>query len=460
MLATKSKQISKLWLPIIFILQWILVAGLNFLAPLFDDDLYMAQRYSSFAPIIDAAKYEYYNWNGRSIGQTIFRSLLNIPWPMYKILNALVFCILTFLILLYTSKNWRQLSPLRYMGIIAASWLFFPAFGQTILWAAGSGNYLWTTVLILAMGLPYLVRTFDIQTFTDKHRVNGWLKALFILPLGLLAGWSNENTSGGLIMAILLMLLYQLIFAKNKPAIWEYTGLMATVFGFLMLITAPGNAVRTAATLGASYQKISIVTRTLTGIKNVTVSLGKLHYPLLIAIVVAVILLHTLWYNKDRMLKMYLWLLCGFATLYVLAVSPLGADGGRSFFGGIVFLIIGIFSSIPDRIDLATSDQRSRLTVLIVQDLFILLAIVAFIPGFKDLYQSSSALRTRYTYIQKEVKAGHTHLKVPPLYYYPHTKYAVNYDSQDLTTNPKEFPNDGYIVYFKGLKSIVIDRSK
>ncbi|MFD1671010.1 DUF6056 family protein [Agrilactobacillus yilanensis] len=443
------------WIGIIFGLEFLLVGLMNYITPLYEDDFYMVNNHYSLRAFIDAAKYDYFNWNGRVVGQTLFRGFMNVPLPLFKILNIFMFCLLTFLILLYSSKNWRKLSPVKYLAIIAASWLFLPAFGQTVLWAAGTFNYLWTTVIILSLALPFVVTAFDIQTFSDKTRVNRYVKAILIIFLGVLAGWSNENTSGGLIMALVLMMLYQKFIAKKNWRLWQWTGLIGAIIGFLALITANGNKVRTAATASKSYLQMSLFERLSKGIDTVSDAISSLHMPLVFILLAAAVIMHVLWFENQRAVRAYLWALCGFATLYALALSPTGADGGRAFFGGIVFLLIALFSSIPDNFEISenTTLKVSYLALMA----FVVTALFNFYPGFSDMYHANAALKTRYTYIEEMVQKGHTKLKVPPLYYYPKTKYAINYDSQELGKNTKIFPNSGYVHYFKGLKSIVID---
>ncbi|MCD2256613.1 hypothetical protein FHQ08_07755 [Lactobacillus sp. CC-MHH1034] len=454
---TTAKRFKQKWIYLIFILSFGLMGALNFLTPLYDDDLYMYHRYHSFWSILDVANYEYHNWNGRAVGQTIFRSLLNIPWPAFKILNALAFCALTFLILLYTSKNWQKLSPIKYLAILAASWLFLPAFGQSVLWAAGSGNYLWTTLLILCLALPYFIKAFHIQRTPFKHHLKPAIRAILIIFLGILAGWSNENTSGGLIMAIGLMMIYQLFVKKTKLALWQYTGFAATVFGFLMLLRAPGNQVRTIATVGKAYLKIPFLQRFSTGIWHVSDSMNKLHMPFVWTLLAAIIVLFIFWPSLERIVKTLLWTAVGAATLYALGAAPTAIDGGRAFFGGMVFGLIALFSAIPDSFEFQTIKWKRGL-ILLANLAIIISALFNFYPGFMDLYRSNAAIKTRYSYIEQQVAKGHTHLKVPPMWYYPTTKYAINYNSQDLGKDPKVFPNDGYPVYFKGLKSIVRPR--
>lgn len=439
----------------ILFLEFILIGGLNFLTPYFSDDFYMTNNHYTLETFIQAAKYDYLNWNGRIVGQNLLRIFMNIPNPLFRILNAAMFCLLTFLILLYTSKNWRRLSPLKYLAIIGASWLFLPAFGQAVLWVAGASNYLWTTDFILLMGLPYLVRALDIQTFTDKQRLNRYVKAGLIMILGLIAGWSNENTSGGLIMGIVLLMLYQRFIANRRFQLWQFTGLLSTIVGFLALITANGNKVRTAQIVTADYLAQPFFHRIATGIGTVSDAISSTYMPLLFTLLAALVVMHVLWFQPKRALQTYLFTLMGFATLYVLAAAPTGADGGRAFFGGIVFLLIALFASIPDNFEI--SENTTTKVWTLAQMAFVVAAIFSFFPGFTDLYHANAALKTRYSYIQQQAATGKQHIKVPPLYYYPATKYAINYNAQELGKNPDIFPNAGYAHYFQ-VKGITLKK--
>ena len=65
--------------------------------------------------------------------------------------------------------------------------------------------------------------------------------------IGLLAGWTNENTSVGLIVILLSTLIIDKITTKK----WNLTktkvaGIIGSLIGFILMICAPGNYVRNA----------------------------------------------------------------------------------------------------------------------------------------------------------------------------------------------------------------------
>ncbi|WP_320911860.1 DUF6056 family protein, partial [Eisenbergiella porci] len=95
--------------------------------------------------------------------------------------------------------------------------------------------------------------------------------------LGVLAGWCNENSSGGGLLMVLLCLGFYLYEQKKNNAgsgrllkPWMVTGLIGQAVGLAFMVLAPGNAVRAAAReeehsglLGymARFQKITLAVR-------------------------------------------------------------------------------------------------------------------------------------------------------------------------------------------------------
>ena len=70
---------------------------------------------------------------------------------------------------------------------------------------------------------------------------------LWIIPLGLLAGWSNENM-GPAVWILSLVVILAAIKEKRKLHLWMILGNLTCLFGSVMMIIAPGNFVRSAQT--------------------------------------------------------------------------------------------------------------------------------------------------------------------------------------------------------------------
>ena len=116
---------------------------------------------------------------------------------------------------------------------------------MSMFWEAGAANYLYMTGFILAFLLCYL-------KYEEK---NLWGITVWILPLGLIAGWSNENMGPTVwILSLVVMLLRRR--EQKKIPVWMYLGNISCLAGSILMIVAPGNFVRnTVEPLSALLQR-------------------------------------------------------------------------------------------------------------------------------------------------------------------------------------------------------------
>ena len=63
-----------------------------------------------------------------------------------------------------------------------------------------------------------------------------------MFALGILAGWCNENTSGGALLIVLGYLGWQ--FIQNESFLWMFTGVAGNAIGLALMALAPGNKIR------------------------------------------------------------------------------------------------------------------------------------------------------------------------------------------------------------------------
>ena len=219
------------------ILIFILVLILNFLTVKTSDDLGYSINNGLFD--IFAREYtQYMTWTGRTVAHIIARFFLAMPKGIFNVFNSLIFCIQIELIGKHAVGPKKNVEPLLYGAIALMVFLFVPVFGQTVLWETGSCNYLWTTTIILAFLYQYR-KELDVPTKQKAYY------PVVMLLLGIVAGWTNENTGGACILMVLCFIaLYHRSYKTMKP--WMITGLLGAVIGFLFMIKAPGNAIRSA----------------------------------------------------------------------------------------------------------------------------------------------------------------------------------------------------------------------
>lgn len=220
------------------------------------DDLWYSTVLSSDEPVtslrdvITSQIWHYNNWGGRSMTHGILQLTLMMGERAADILNVIVTFLLSGTICLVAQH--RRLP------------YFFAAFSlllglnvnckMSMFWQSGAANYLYITVFLLAFAFCYL-RELPDESRRPKMDVAGGnvvedanVKKLpgitfWILPLGILAGWSNENM-GPAVWVLSLLVILAALKEKRKVHLWMVLGNLACVFGSIMMIAAPGNFVR------------------------------------------------------------------------------------------------------------------------------------------------------------------------------------------------------------------------
>ena len=239
-LSNMSNRLKLIILTLGGLVTFFLMLKLNLMSPMWSDDYYYSfvvgtkQRVTGFNDIIRSQYQHYYDWGGRIVAHVIAQYLLMIPPLIAKMLNALVYVLYSFLMYLHIKGNSQRHSLSIFVLIFILTWLFQPAYADTIFWMTGSCNYLWCTTIVLLFLLPY-------RLYTGKK--GSLLKCIFIFILGLLAGCSNESISPSV---ILILCPFFFFLKKKKYPIpnWAIVGFVGLIMGTVFLLVAPGNYVR------------------------------------------------------------------------------------------------------------------------------------------------------------------------------------------------------------------------
>ncbi|WP_278507217.1 DUF3329 domain-containing protein [Ligilactobacillus animalis] len=418
----------------------------NFVTPLWDDDLEPA-KYKNIFEIFKQTMNDYIGWNGRAVGQTLFRLLSVGNNVLVSVLNALVFVFMVRLIYgLTISKKGLKVNNICYVVLVLSLMIMIPTFGQTVLWKAGSGNYLW--VVTINLFFIWLFTNENFITPKVKLTIENIGKTVFLMMVGIFAGFGNENTSGGtLLIALMYMIFFYLKY--KKLSLSQMLGFLASLLGYIMLICAPAAKIRTIATFGQSYYDTPIIFRALKGLYLINTTMIKYYIPLLVIITILAVVRYNIYGIDQFFVQGLVWIGAGLAVIYVLALSPMGQEGGRTFFGGIIYEMIGIFLLIP------TDEMKLdyKWPKMINQLLTIGVFITAFLMlpnGIYDSLKSSRAINERYTLIREVAKNQPNQvITVPKLSYEPQTKYSVNYQLMDVSKDSEAWPNELYKDYFK-----------
>lgn len=177
------------------------------------------------------SQYDHYmTSNGRCADffATLFCAYLGKP--AFNIVNTLVFALMAHLVVVLSTGR-RSVTALMLFVVFVAT--CYPVPGQTMLFVAGSCNYMWAIVASLAL----------VGLLQRYHGVKlGWGKTAVLMLLALLAGNLNEATSFGFFGG---MVLY---YALNRRQFDRNAclALSAYLVGVLLIVASPGAWARVA----------------------------------------------------------------------------------------------------------------------------------------------------------------------------------------------------------------------
>ncbi len=209
--------------------------------PFMMDDIWYAEKLTSnegpsgipitsLKDVIESQIWHYNNWGGRSITHGLLQILLQFDAHLVDLLNVAAALLLSYMMCLMSGvkKSTGMFGALAMMVGLNANWK------MSMFWQAGAANYLYITIVILLFLYCYL------REDADKR---WWGITCWIIPLGIVAGWSNENMGPTAWILSLLVILYRL-YQKKKVYLWMILGNISCLIGSVLVIIAPGNFVR------------------------------------------------------------------------------------------------------------------------------------------------------------------------------------------------------------------------
>lgn len=432
----KKIKITKKQQTIIFIgIIFLMMLLLNIFTPLLADDygysFGLNGKVQNIVDVLEKQINHYFTWGGRSVAHTIAQTFLIFPKGIFSVFNAIVYTLLVYLIYLHSKFNHKEEKPLLLILIHLALWFFIPVFGQTCLWLIGSCNYLWTTTIILLF--LYLYRK------SDK---DNWWKTVGMLLLGIVAGWTNENTGFGLIVVSSGILAIDKLEHKKKFKIKKYqiSGIIGNIIGFVIMIIAPGNYLRNSLTVDSTPFIKKIWNRLIEITNSISIYL-------LVLLIIAIVLVTIYYYHKKKVNPLaYVFALSSILTAYAMTLSPTFPE--RAWFGVIVFMITAI------AILLYNIEKFHKLYKFILIDVAIV-GLIIYIPQYlvttMDIKQLNNVWKYRESYIKKQKEKGKENIELPA--YVSMNKHNPEYGLADLDLDANNWLNKDIAKYYE-LKSI------
>ena len=385
----------------------------NVLTPYMSDDLmFDTTIYQSVLDVFREEYKQYMTWNGRSVLQIILKFSMLMPKSLFNVLNSLCY-VATMLLIYWNVKGRQKYDVLLFTLINLCVWVFCVDFSQTILWLAGACNYLWGIFIIL--GFITLYRYYLQKGLDNK---NGVVVGTLLFVTGLLAGWENENTSGGMILIILLLTLKYYVDNKKIQKVM-FAGIIGNFVGFAFLLLAPGNVGRSEMAKAAETYSgfAAYISRGLKVLKAIDEHL-------LIYIVVICLLGSYFYYNKKYKLtdfiEVAIYAFASIATAAVLIMTP--EPMARAYFGANIYMMIAallMIQMIREEDTLLISMKTGGIIAGAIVMIFV------YVEEGANLVRIRRELSIREEYIQEVVATGESDLILPMLRPEFETRYSM-----------------------------------
>ena len=214
----------------------------------YSTDLRDGSVLDSFSDIVGSQIWHYHNWGGRVFTHGFLQLSLMCGERIADVLNTVVTLVLVYemyaivRILTCDGKDQKKDIP-GSAGIFALCFGLLisccPNFKMSMLWQAGCANYVYSSLWVLLFYICYL-------RALDPSKKDIPFACTFIIPLGLITGWSTENMGPS---SFLTALIITFICIKKKETkvskrIWMICGSISSFIGSVMCILAPGNFIR------------------------------------------------------------------------------------------------------------------------------------------------------------------------------------------------------------------------
>lgn len=419
---------------------FIAIMGYNCLTPLMSDELiFDTSEYHSLADIFRAEYKNYMTWNGRSAVQIIMRCFSLMPKSVFNVCNSVCFVVLT--LLMYCNiKGRKKYDFAAYALLNLLLWHFGVSFDQTVLWMSGACNYLWGAVIILGFVTLYRYKA----DHADDVRHTAAL-AVGMFAFGVLAGWCNENTSGGGLLCILYFMAV-LGFRNKKRAPWMVSGMLGMLMGLVMMVSAPGNRVRSFWLLEAEEHSgiMAYVGRFL----KINTAVETYLLPMLSVTILLSSYLIIRGRRISELSDVILYAAVSIATSYALVLTPQPMD--RAYFGAGIFMTIACVQAlwhIPRDELYLNACKYGGIVVLTI------IVFFSYCKNGANLVRIMREVSEREAYILEQKAQGNMNLTVPMLRPEFKTKYSF-YHYNDVDADPEGWGCSLLREYY-GLESVV-----
>lgn len=284
----------------------------------------------SFSDVLEGQVWHYFNWGGRSITHGILQLTLMAGELCADILNVLMTLLLAYMICVIAGAKKAEYFLWALSLIISLN----ANVKMSMFWQSGLVNYVYSSVWILVFLWPYL-RAVDMPEKQDLPFVTAW-----IIPLGVMTGWSNENMGPTCFVLAVLVILYRSLVQKKNIAGWMYLGAVTSLIGSGFVILAPGNFVRSDAIEKKGFLE-AVAERFFSMFQ------AGIDFLFPVCILIVLLLLYVVVHLQQKLRPGQLLLIVGMVLSYgAMVLSPHYPD--RATFGTMILGIIVIITLLAE----------------------------------------------------------------------------------------------------------------
>ncbi len=448
-----SDRMRKRLFYVAVIINYIMAAAYEFLTPNMSDDIVYGDQAAKAQNFFDlfAQEYEHYMTHiGRSVAHILLRIFLFIGnKSVFNVVAAAVLVGISLLI--YTNVSCKKQYDVRvYLGIVILMWLFDPCISNSVFWETGACNYMFTGAIMLSF------LTVFRRAFEREDRGSARFAVLMFL-FGIVAGWCNENTSGGIILFVLILIFIRWYREKSLKNVspWMLTALVGNLVGFVIMIMSPGNFSRAEASDEEHTGILALAARFL----KITLNI-KSGY--LILVFVFVVLAIAIAYKSgafDEFRKKTFWMmifgLLFLATCYALIAVP--SSELRTYYGAGLFLTM----AVAEGFGIVVSDNRQEALVQIaatsVVVLYSIFLILTYVEEGANLARIKREFDERDEYFAAMAQTEHEVIEAPMLRPDWQTRFSMAYES-DISEDKFFWLNMFYTEHYDFDYVIGVDR--
>ncbi len=423
----------------------------NCLTPYLSDDIVYKSNVRQAQGLFDLVKQQYQEYlsnSGRVVGQFNIRLSLVGSKMIFNVVNSIMFVLLSLLIYWNIEERGKYNIGL-YLLTVLAIWRYSVNFGETMLWLCGACNYLWGSVFIL--GFVTLYR----QLLKKKEIKHQALTACGMFLYGVIAGWCNENTSGGGLLLIMIFTLTAYLNGRRKPGAGKFlrpymaASCLGMGCGLLGIVLSPG--VSNRAKEMATDENYEGFLGGLSRFYKCLMEIDHLFFELLIILgIVIIICVMCRKRGRDILENGIPFAFAAAATALVLVLAPTPMN--RAYFGAGVFLLIaceqGFFYAFGA--EGAKREYKSLYYCAVW-----ILAVGFFFVYVENLVNLARIYREdgeRNRLIEEAVEAGQDSVVVPQYREAFRNRFSVAHDC-DMTEDPAYWINQFYEGHY-GIESI------